>query len=189
MAEESGLNRRFRENMRREREARGWSQGELAKQLTQAGWAALGHQTTIGRIENGTRPVKLDESVAIAETFGVDLMTMTFEMDAYLFRMTEQTTMKMRGDLSLAGLDYLQQQLELRRAVEGKPEGVVAEDMERAQTILSETPGDAAMAEILGQMEDQGFGTFEEYRDVLHERMKRRVEEFWEEAGEEAGDA
>lgn len=56
---------RFRECMKELREDRGWSQGELSRQLMASGWAIF-HQTTISRIESGERPVKLGEARAIA---------------------------------------------------------------------------------------------------------------------------
>lgn len=55
----------FVRNMKRIREEHGWSQGELARRMTDAGWEGF-HQTTISRIEKGERPVRLSESSGIA---------------------------------------------------------------------------------------------------------------------------
>lgn len=63
---------RFAENMRRRREVNGWSQGELARRMREAGWDAF-HQTTISRVENGERPVRLGEARAIAQVLGTGL--------------------------------------------------------------------------------------------------------------------
>lgn len=55
--------------MKRLREENGWSQGEMARRMTEAGWPGF-HQTTISRMEKGERPVRLGEARAIAQIFG-----------------------------------------------------------------------------------------------------------------------
>lgn len=60
---------RFVESMKRIREELGWSQGELARRMSDAGWTAF-HQTTISRIEKGERPVRLGEARGIASALG-----------------------------------------------------------------------------------------------------------------------
>lgn len=57
-----------RANLLRMREVRGWSQSELARRLGDAGIPGI-HQTTIARIEAGTRPIRLAEAVALARIF------------------------------------------------------------------------------------------------------------------------
>lgn len=64
-AEES----QFIENVQRLREAKGWSQGELARQMANDGWDGF-HQTTISRIEKGQRPIRLAEARALARILG-----------------------------------------------------------------------------------------------------------------------
>ncbi|MFF3665374.1 helix-turn-helix transcriptional regulator [Microtetraspora malaysiensis] len=65
----------FIEQMRRLREARHMTQTDLAKILKSYGlpW----HQQTVQKVENGERPVRLNEAYLIARTFGVDVMSMT----------------------------------------------------------------------------------------------------------------
>ncbi len=63
---------RFAENLRHQREARGWSQGDLARRMQEAGWRNF-HQTTISRIEKQERPIRLGEAKALAELFHVSL--------------------------------------------------------------------------------------------------------------------
>ncbi|MFI5729177.1 multiprotein-bridging factor 1 family protein [Kribbella sp. NPDC051587] len=55
----------FAENMRRRREELGWSQGELARKMQDAGWENF-HQTTVSRIEKGERPIRLNEARGLA---------------------------------------------------------------------------------------------------------------------------
>jgi transcriptional regulator with XRE-family HTH domain len=59
-------------NIRRIREAKGFSQADLADELGRRGglnWP----QQTIARVEAGTRPLKFSEAIVIAETLEVDL--------------------------------------------------------------------------------------------------------------------
>lgn len=58
----------FAENVRREREKRGWSQAELARRLREFGLEQF-HPTTVSRIENGDRPVRLSEAAQFANIF------------------------------------------------------------------------------------------------------------------------
>ncbi|MFC8037846.1 helix-turn-helix domain-containing protein [Paenarthrobacter sp. NPDC057355] len=59
----------FAENVQRLRELKGWSQGELARRMTEEGWEGF-HQTTISRIEKGQRPVRLAEARGLARVLG-----------------------------------------------------------------------------------------------------------------------
>ncbi len=65
------VDERFRHNMRRIRDLRGLSQGELSRILVGMGWKVF-HQTTVSRIEDGTRPVKLSEALAIARALEIE---------------------------------------------------------------------------------------------------------------------
>lgn len=55
--------------VKRIREELGWSQGELAKRMSDSGWEGF-HQTTISRIEKGERPVRLGEARGLAKVLG-----------------------------------------------------------------------------------------------------------------------
>lgn len=70
---ETTVSRAFRENLRRQREARNWTQGNLARHLRDTGATALGHQTTLARLESGQRAVRLDEAVVIARVLDTTL--------------------------------------------------------------------------------------------------------------------
>lgn len=70
---ETTVSRVFRENLRRHREARNWTQGDLARYLRDTGATALGHQTTLARLESGQRAVRLDEAVIIARVLDITL--------------------------------------------------------------------------------------------------------------------
>lgn len=47
--------------------ARAWTQDDLARRMTDGGFPM--HQTTVAKLENGTRPTSLDEIAAIAGLF------------------------------------------------------------------------------------------------------------------------
>ncbi|PWF82015.1 helix-turn-helix transcriptional regulator [Kocuria rosea] len=63
---------RFIESVRRLREEKGWSQGELARRIQAAGVEGF-HQTTVSRIEKGERPVRLGEARALAHILGTSV--------------------------------------------------------------------------------------------------------------------
>jgi transcriptional regulator with XRE-family HTH domain len=62
---------RFRENLRRERETRKWSQAHLAKLLSSKGLAV--YSTTVAKIESGERAARIDEVVGIADLFNTSV--------------------------------------------------------------------------------------------------------------------
>jgi transcriptional regulator with XRE-family HTH domain len=64
----------FVDRMLQLRKACGWTQTDLAKRMKQAGFPF--HQQTVAKIENGERPVRLSESVALAGILGADLALM-----------------------------------------------------------------------------------------------------------------
>lgn len=61
---------RFGQIVREFRVARGWSQQELADKLAEHGINA--RQVTVGRIETGGRPIRLNEVAVLAEVLGID---------------------------------------------------------------------------------------------------------------------
>lgn len=81
----TGVSSVFARNVRLRRISGGMSQTELAKRMKANGFAF--HQQTVQRIEDGERPVKLDEAIAISELFGVDVRMMS--LDRARLRMRE----------------------------------------------------------------------------------------------------
>lgn len=74
----------FQKNVKTLRERRGWSQTELAKRLSSQGLPF--HQQQVQRIETGARPVRLNEAMLLAKTFGVSWDDMTQPADARSLR-------------------------------------------------------------------------------------------------------
>ncbi|MBU3064093.1 helix-turn-helix domain-containing protein [Nocardia sp. NEAU-G5] len=68
--------RAFGDRTRQWRKARNWSQEDLANRLTDHGFEM--HQTTVAKIERGTRPLRVAEAVAIAQIFGVPPLTVFY---------------------------------------------------------------------------------------------------------------
>lgn len=64
------LERRFAQRMRAVREARGWSQQELADR------AGIPHRSALSQMENGRRGIPLAEAVALAEALTIPLHDM-----------------------------------------------------------------------------------------------------------------
>lgn len=63
------VRRIFGVTVRNIRKLRGWSQEELARQLSEIGVTM--HQTTVAKMENGARPTSVDELVLVARVLGV----------------------------------------------------------------------------------------------------------------------
>jgi transcriptional regulator with XRE-family HTH domain len=72
VGKQSPVETRFRERVRRERERRGWSQADLAKQLSSKGIHSI-YPTTVAKIEAGDRAVRIDEATALAGIFDVSV--------------------------------------------------------------------------------------------------------------------
>jgi transcriptional regulator with XRE-family HTH domain len=93
------------------RKGRGWSQEELARRMSAAGFASW-HQSTVGRTETGDRPLRLNEAVALSELFGVSLtrlltpVEMTLEQVGQAIAETETVRDKLTGQLHAALSDF-----------------------------------------------------------------------------------
>ena len=55
--------------LRHERRVRGWSQAEMARKLTEAGWPL--HQTDVSKLEAGKRPLRVADLQAFADVLGI----------------------------------------------------------------------------------------------------------------------
>src|SRR3954447_4046528 len=72
------FDRTFGARMRQARERAGISQGDLSVNLVlmhNVHW----HQTTVGKIESGGRPIRLSEAVAVADLLGVPLDELAYD--------------------------------------------------------------------------------------------------------------
>ena len=69
--------KRFGEVVRGWRQDRNWSQEDVAERLRHEGFEM--HQTTIAKIERGTRPLRVAEATAIAKIFKMPIMAV-FEL-------------------------------------------------------------------------------------------------------------
>jgi transcriptional regulator with XRE-family HTH domain len=72
MGRQSAVETSFRERMKRERQARDWSQADLAELLQGRGLEHI-YPTTVAKIESGERAVRIDEATAIADLFEVSV--------------------------------------------------------------------------------------------------------------------
>lgn len=66
----------FGDRVRQWRKARSWSQEDLAEKLNDFGFEM--HQTTVAKIERGTRPLRVAEAVALAQIFGVPALSVFY---------------------------------------------------------------------------------------------------------------
>lgn len=58
------------------RKARGWSQARIAEELGYRGFDM--HQTTVAKIENGSRPLRVSEAIAIADVMGMPMLSVFY---------------------------------------------------------------------------------------------------------------
>jgi transcriptional regulator with XRE-family HTH domain len=72
MASSKWRDSRFGKRLKAERERRGWTQPQMANLLSEKGVAPM-HATTIAKIEAGSRSVRINEAVGIADLFEVSL--------------------------------------------------------------------------------------------------------------------
>jgi transcriptional regulator with XRE-family HTH domain len=72
MGRQSPVETRFRERVKQERARHGWSQADLSKRLQAKG---LQHMlpSTVAKIENGDRAVRIDEANALADLLAVSV--------------------------------------------------------------------------------------------------------------------
>jgi transcriptional regulator with XRE-family HTH domain len=73
------FNQRVGANLQEIRKAAGWSQADLAAELTRRGMPF--YQPTILKIEKGSRPLKLEEACAIADALEIDVASLCRVVD------------------------------------------------------------------------------------------------------------
>src|SRR5699024_5424072 len=79
----------FTRRMATQRRELGWSQSELARRLQEAGLTTY-HQTTVSRLEQGERPVRLGEARAIAAVLGIPILENLIPSEAAFASATDQ---------------------------------------------------------------------------------------------------
>lgn len=80
MRVENAWERLFGGRVKDLRQAKGWTQDELARRMTAAGHPM--HQTTVAKLESGTRPTNVGEVAALAAIFGMPIATLFDDSDA-----------------------------------------------------------------------------------------------------------
>ena len=72
MSRSKWVDERFAQDLKRMRDERSWTQPQMADMLSARGIAPM-HPTTLAKIEAGSRSVRINEAVAIADLFDVSL--------------------------------------------------------------------------------------------------------------------
>lgn len=174
---ETGLNRRFRHNLKTEREQQGISQAELSRRLIDAGWTTLGHQTTLHRVESGARPVKLDEAGAIADALGLDLEAMLKSSDEYVFSRAMGKLLASRNQLRQLAVNHMDAQYFLWLRLKYSSETLGDDEKDKAQQLIDETPGEAAMSGIRLLMPKYETDDYPEFHRLWREERERENRE------------
>jgi transcriptional regulator with XRE-family HTH domain len=126
--ESTGFNRRVGRNVQRFRKAAFLSQAELAQELAERGFPF--GQTTVVKVEHGSRPLKLEEAYAIAELLGVSTPVLMSHGNPELEDAAEQLHSALQGisvrlrrreriDQEIAKFEALQRDAEQRLAAAG----------------------------------------------------------------------
>lgn len=108
----------FVEQMRAQRERRGWSQRQLAERLDTLGLRV--HQTTVGKWESGERGLSLDEALAI--TAALDLAPVHMISGSYLEAQGRQPAVTLGGEMSAATAREMRQWVRGERPLRGQDE-------------------------------------------------------------------
>lgn len=180
----------FVANMRRLREEHGWSQGEMAKRMQDAGWTEF-HQTTISRMEKGSRPVRLGEARGIAGVLGavVDQMTLD-EAVAQKLRDLELDLMGLRDRGVAVGasvVEYLNHRSVVEYSLSQQPEvpesateGIKARQqamIAHAKELLSRSYADYIDAAMESNFAGSVVLDGEDISELGHEAMLKRFSE------------
>ena len=158
----------FIANMRRLREENGWSQGQMAQRMQEAGWTDF-HQTTISRMENGSRPVRLGEARGIAGVLGALVGQMILdEPAARALRELELSVQELRNKgvaVGSAVWDYLGYKSVIQYELDQQPElGAEADDAIRER-----------QATVIAAARDALSLSYSDYIDAMEESQNGRV--------------
>ncbi|WP_186526295.1 helix-turn-helix domain-containing protein [Leekyejoonella antrihumi] len=151
----------FGRRVKKLRRAAGLTQRQLADRLSQ--WGRSYHQTTIAKLEAGSRPTTLDELTPLAVALGVSQREFfddpsPADRAEHKVREAEQEVLKLRTDLELTHSRFVQLHRELRNAVnlyssrvsvlrEYDPEGAAERRraIEEHEMLLDELDAEAAV--------------------------------------------
>jgi transcriptional regulator with XRE-family HTH domain len=150
--------------VRQLRTERGWSQEQLSERLNGLGWAV--HQTTVAKLEAGTRPIRIAEADTLAVAFGLPLEAMWYmPVTGEPWSMAAMRDQLKRIDDTIAHLeDYLRSTI-LNLA-----------DQQAERIRLVQVMNEAAKAAGRGELEDLGLDE-EESRGFVEVMDDRRREE------------
>jgi transcriptional regulator with XRE-family HTH domain len=109
----------FGDKVRQWRRARNWSQDDLASLLRRQGFDM--HQTTVAKIERGTRPLRVAEAAAIANIFRTpplavfmgpppEKMPWSMQQLHETIEMAEKHLAQMKEDMESSAKRYIEQQ-------------------------------------------------------------------------------
>jgi transcriptional regulator with XRE-family HTH domain len=143
MASSKWVDSRFGERLKAERERRRWTQPKMADLLSEKGIAPM-HATTIAKIEAGSRSVRINEAVGIADLFEMSV-------DALLGRQEPDDTTFAFALVTLAGYVWdLNRQVVQAKQVAGD----IADQLEDAGERF-DSPHIEALQRVARDMEDQ----------------------------------
>lgn len=123
----AGIDANIARNVRSARERRGISQSELARRVTEVGVTGF-HQTTIARIESGTRALRASEAIAVCEVLKVTFEMLAASHGADQLHRASEAARSSAAAFDAAVLDLLEAQRALARQIDASLAGVVPRD-------------------------------------------------------------
>jgi transcriptional regulator with XRE-family HTH domain len=180
MSDESAvesIDKNFAANLREYREAHGISQDELAQRMTRYGFAFS--QATIWKIEQGKRPVKISEAVALADAVDVPRWRdLTIEPDSSRIQAdvdrAGRAAYNAYEQIRAAAAAYIQAQLELSYAIRtARAAGVPVASP--ASSWLENPPEQAVLeARVAGELDDEHRQQIQDSVDKIVEALRGR---------------
>ena len=170
-------------NLRQIREDHGLSQEQLAARMTERGFGFS--QATIWKIEQGKRPVKISEAVALADAVGFDFWTTLLNPPGsashYLrLQAANRKASEAYAALKVAAAQYVQTQLEMSLTGHlARESGEISESliehwtdwltMPGERAVLEARIGDGREEELSGQIDDEVEQVIQTLRDRGYE--------------------
>lgn len=138
--------RSFGSRVRAARGSRGWTQDELSRRMTAVGYPL--HQTTIAKLESGTRPTSVEEMLVLGAVMGVPVSEF---LEPGRPRSAEQEVAH-----ELSSVEALMGQIKLRRTELQAQLAATDAELEDVLTLRAELLHRLVRAVSAGEDEDDG---------------------------------
>ncbi|MDQ0117444.1 transcriptional regulator with XRE-family HTH domain [Pseudarthrobacter defluvii] len=154
------------------REERGWSQSELARRMTEAGWPKY-TQMTVSRTEKGERPIRLNEAEALAQVFGIEMFELWLPRKLRRYSTELHEVEKRQAQLRKDVLQLISRQETVARLADAVD--LAQDEVGYAFAVLSEVP-EVIVAKARAKLSGASERDLE-YLDRFKPKLQKAVEE------------